>query len=242
MIIEDANYVEVFDINNAWRDAMWLCVRKGYDFVVEKGSYEGQIRKQLSDIKIVIREPWTRPLEPIMPPSIPPPTDAEKIKEYFREKLIGNVKKGNEQYTYGEFIEPQLPRIIELLSESRGNTNQACITVGEPASTFLSDPPCLKVVSFKVVNKQLEMSVFFRSWDLISGLPQNLGGLQLLKEYVLVDLPEELKITDGRMIAYSDGLHIYDQYFEISDMLNVDKIEVSDKVWQDKEEFSKTLE
>jgi len=224
MIIERANYVEGYRVDDAWRDVMWLCVKKGYDYVVKKGSYEGQIRKQLSDVKIRIIAPWERPLAPILPPTVPPVTDEEAIQEYFEKKLIGDQKDENEQYTYGEFIKPQLPRIIDLLIESQGDTNQACITVGEPQSAFLADPPCLKVVSFKVVKGRLNMSVFFRSWDLIAGLPQNLGGLQLLKEYVCAYLPKNLDISDGQLIAYGDGLHIYEQYFEISNMLNVEKI------------------
>jgi thymidylate synthase len=52
------------------------------------------------------------------------------------------------------------------------------------------------------------LSVFFRSWDIFAGLPENLGGLQMLKEYVLASLDESGHITDGHIIAYSDGAHI----------------------------------
>ena len=45
MIIKECNYVEGNRIDDAWRDAMWLCIKKGYDFVVKKGSYVGQIRR-----------------------------------------------------------------------------------------------------------------------------------------------------------------------------------------------------
>jgi len=61
--------------------------------------------------------------------------------------------------------------------------------------------------------------VFFRSWDLICGFPENLSGIQLLKEYVLDIVNEQLveddKLIDYEMYAYSDGLHIYSQYFDI---------------------------
>ena len=86
----------------------------------------------------------------------------------------------------------------------------------------MDDPPCLRVITFKVVRGLLQMSLFFRSWDLFAGLPENLGGLQLLKEYVLAQL--DFEVQDGPIVAYSDGLHIYEQYFGLVNALNVDKI------------------
>lgn len=240
MIIEKANFVEGARIEDAWRDVMWLCIKKGYDFVVKGGSYVGQIRKQLPFVTIRITEPRKRPLSPIMPPGLPPPTTDEKIEKYFLEYLMEDELQENEQYTYGSYIKPQLPRIIELLLKFGGNTNQACIAIGDRDSVNLSDPPCLRVVSFKAVNSRLNMTVFFRSWDLFAGLPENLGGLQMVKEYVLANL-DELELVDGDLIAYSDGLHIYEQYFDIVNILNCDKIKVGTKVLNDKKDFAKTL-
>lgn len=258
MIDERTNYVQAQTIGDAWREVMWLCIKKGWDFVVKGGSYVGQIRKQLRYVTIVIDEPWTRPLAPIMPPGIPGPTSEEKIDEYFLKyimafgeysyygKTVAEIiyiwwyrftakrrGKGYEQYTYGDYIASQVDRIIEILNKAKGNTNQACIAIGDVSTTFLSDPPCLRLCSFKVVEGKLEMTVFFRSWDLYAGLPENLGGLQLLKEYVLTHL--DFPCEDGALIAHSDGLHIYEQYFDIVDSLNIDKINVSEAAISDKE-------
>ena len=241
MINKETNFVEALTIQEAWREVMWLCIKNGYDFVVKGGSYVGQIRKQLPFISIKITDPGKRPFGPIMPPGLPPPTTDEKIEKYFLEYLMEDSLQENEQYTYGSYIKPQLPRIIELLLESKGNTNQACIAIGDRDSVNLPDPPCLRVVSFKVVNKHLDMSVFFRSWDLFVGLPENLGGLQMVKEYVLANL-DELGLTDGELIAYSDGLHLYEQYFDLVNILNIDKVKVEADTLKDKEEFAKTLE
>jgi hypothetical protein len=49
------NCVEGIRIDDAWRNAMWLCIKNGYDFVVKGGSYVGQIRRQLPDIKIRVK-------------------------------------------------------------------------------------------------------------------------------------------------------------------------------------------
>ena len=51
----------------------------------------------------------------------------------------------------------------------------------------------------------LTLSVYFRSWDLWAGLPSNLAGLELLKQYVA----GETGLKNGPMYAYSAGLHIY---------------------------------
>lgn len=106
----------------------------------------------------------------------------------------------------------------------------------------LPDPPCLRTITFKVVEKRLNMSVFFRSWDLFAGLPENLGGLQMVKEYVLGELIDSLDITDGELIAYSDGLHLYEQYFDLVNQLNINKTVVSDATMLDKKKFCDDLE
>jgi thymidylate synthase len=224
----ERNYIETYTIQDAWRDVMTLCVKNGYDYVVESGSYTGQIRRQLDSVMIRIKEPWIRPLAPIMPPNIPPPTTDEKIEFYFQHYLAEDIVEENEEYTYGSFINPQLNKILNFLNISHGNSNQACITVGDKNSPFLSHAPCLKLVDFKVVNGKLNMTVFFRSWDLFTGLPENLGGLQLLKEFVLAQLT--FPCIDGELMAYSSGLHIYEQYFDLVNTLNVFKIEKSEKI------------
>lgn len=235
------NFIESININDAWRDAIWLCVNKGYDFIVKQGSYIGQIRKQLTNIMIKIVEPGKRPLAPILSPPYLPPTSDEKIETYFLNYIMSSEIHGNEDYTYGSYITPQLPRVIELLKASNGNTNQACISIGDREAICLNDPPCLRTISFKVVKGKLNMSVFFRSWDLFAALPENLGGLQLLKEYVLSELEDSLDVVDGTLFAYSDGLHLYEQYFNLVDDLTIDKISIDAEVLTEKKLITENL-
>lgn len=211
------------NIEQAWRMTMWACARHGYSYKIEKGSYEGQLRKQLDHLVVVIEEPYLRPLAVTLPENlgIPAPTSEEKIQSYFYEYLLTDNKGEEEDYTYGQYISPQLPALIELLNNSGGATNQACISIGDKDSITLLDPPCLRVVDFKVVDGRLTMTLFFRSWDVFVGFPENLGGLQLLKEYILMNL--NFPVEDGPIIAYSSGAHIYEQYFSIVNSLNVHK-------------------
>jgi len=227
LLLFPGNFVRGKTIEDVWRDVMWCCVRYGKDYTVKAGSYVGQIRRQLPYVSILIEEPGTRPLAVRTPEGcgIPAPTDEEKINNYFMEYIIGSEKAEKEDYTYGMYISAQVERAIELLNISDGKTNQATITVGEPDSIYQGDPPCLRVISFKVVEGKLQMAVYFRSWDLFGGLPENLGGLQLLKEYVLAHL--NFPAEDGPIVAFSDGLHIYEQYFSLVNALNVDKITIT---------------
>lgn len=210
--------VNAIDINDAWRNTMWSCLRHGQDYTIKKGSYIGQIRRQLTGLYLHIDYPGKRPIIFYTPPGIPQPTNEKKIEEYFYNYIITDTKCNMEDYTYGQFIEPQVPKIIHILNEAQGKTNQATINIGGESNIDMEDPPCLRVIDFKIVNEELILSAFFRSWDIFTGLPENLGGLQLLKEYILMHL--NFPIKDGPMIIYSSGAHLYEMYFPIINQMN----------------------
>lgn len=235
MINKETNFVQAYNIDEFWRETLQLCIAKGVDDVVLGGSYVGQIRKQLPFFSGRIINPGHRTLSPLPPPGVPCSTSEDKIESYFLKYLMSSEVEENEVYTYGSFIEPQLDRCIQLLNDSNGKTNQASITVGDVSTTFLDDPPCLRSISFKVINDRLQMTVYFRSWDLYAGLPENLGGLQLLKEYVLETM--DVEAADGDLVVFSDGAHIYSQYFDIINTLCVEKIVVSETALRAKEDF-----
>ena len=236
-MFDQLNVIYATDLNNAWRDAMHTVVRNGWDFMVKGGSYVGQIRKQLPWTVVMIEKPGSRPLSPILPPGIPAPTNDDKIIKYFLRYIMGTEIQGNETYSYGEFIQPQLRRVLDILVRSKGFTNQAIIRVGDEESDSSPDPACLRSVAFKVVSGRLNMCLYFRSWDMYAGFPENLGGLQLLKEYALSYLEDFFPVVDGEIIAFSDGLHLYEQYFDLANQLNVDKIQIADSAAMDKLEF-----
>ncbi len=215
-------------IDDAWRNAITACFKHGVDYEVKGGSYIGQIRRQLPFVIVNITHPWIRPLAVIPPNPYPPPTSEDKIDFYFTKYLMSSKVEINEDYTYGSYItgipskehntskrilKPAIDMAIDILNETEGNTNQACISVGGIEAIAMADPPCLRVVDFKVINNKLVLNVFFRSWDLFAGFPENIGGLQLLKEYVLSNLT--FKVGEGGIRAFSSGLHLYSQYWDI---------------------------
>ena len=231
------NVIRERTIDDAWRNTIWCCVRNGYRYDIKKGSYEGQERLQLPDARIIIEEPWTRPLSVTVPEHLgfTPPTDDEKIEKYFAEYLMSGEKEETEDYTYGEYITKQWERAVDLLASSQGATNQCCITIGDAESISLNDPPCLRSISFKSIPREgelpkLQMSVFFRSWDLFTGFPENIGGFQMLKELMIIELMNKgFEVEDGPIVAFSDGVHIYEQYYPLVNNLNVDQIRLNEE-------------
>jgi len=110
---------------------------------------------------------------------------------------------------------------IELLTWTYKNkgyrNNQMVLQVAHPTDMLLQDPPCLRHIDTRIQDGKLHFYPYFRSWDLWGGFPANLGGIQLLKEYVAADIGVE----DGEIIASSKGLHIYDYSFDLAKCLRM---------------------
>jgi thymidylate synthase len=166
--------------------------------------------------------------------SIPAPTDMEYINSYLNYLLTG-AKTETEDYTYGErLIEPkarirehlngkemireipldcnQIEEVIKIYRTQGYGTNQAVMEIGMPSDIKLIDPPCLRLIDTRIRYGKLHFILYFRSWDLWGGFPSNLGGLQLVKQY----MADEIGIGDGEIIAVSKGLHLYDYSWELA--------------------------
>ena len=204
-------FLDARDLPEAW----FLCLRKtmteGREYVIDRGSYVGQRRKELDFIVLQVRHPGRRPLVPDVPQGVPPPTSMEYIENYL-QYLMTSFKADTEQYTYGEDLEPQIPEVIRLYREDGFNTNQGFMAVGSRESINLPDPPCLRGIDTRVKDGKLHFIVYFRSWDLWAGFPSNLAGIQLMKEY----MASELGVEDGEFIALSKGLHLYEYAWDLA--------------------------
>lgn len=205
------SYIDARDLPEAW----FLCLRKvlesGYEYLIDRGSYAGQRRKELDLVTVEVKYPHRRPLVPDVPQGVPPPTSMDYVEKYL-SYLITSLKADNEQYTYGEDLEKQIPEVIKMYKEDGFNTNQAYMAVGNADSISLSDPPCLRGIDTRVRYGKLHFVIYFRSWDLWSGFPSNLAAIQLIKEY----MASEIGVDDGKIFATSKGLHLYDHSWEVA--------------------------
>jgi thymidylate synthase len=204
-------FIEARDLS----EAFFLCCKKvlldGYEYTIDKGSYEGTKRKEFDFANIHILHPGMKPLIPDIPVGIPPPTTSQYIEDYL-SYLITDFKKPNEQYTYGEDLAPQIDTVIRRYKNDGPECNQLCMSVGSRDSINLKDPQCLRVVDTRIRYGSLHFILYFRSWDLWAGFPTNLGGLQLLKEY----MAKEIGVEDGEMICLSKGLHLYEYAWDFA--------------------------
>jgi thymidylate synthase len=203
--------IEARDLSEAW----FLCLSKtldeGYEYVIDRGSFTGQKRKELDLAVIQVQYPGTRPLIPDVPPGVPPPSTMEYLESYLPYLMTAHRKEG-EQYTYGQYLEKQIAEVIRMYKEDGHNTNQAFMAVGDDKSIYLPDPPCLRMIDTRVRDGKLNFVVYFRSWDLWAGFPSNLAAIQLLKEY----MASEIGVKDGELVAMSKGLHLYEYTWELA--------------------------
>jgi thymidylate synthase len=203
--------VEARDLSEAW----FLCLRQtlaeGHEYKIDRGSYAGQRRKELDFIVVNIKNPGTRPLVPSVPQGVPPPTSMEYVESYLPYLMTAHKGEG-EQYTYGQYLEKQIQKVIKMYKEDGFNTNQGFMAVGDAQSIDLADPPCLRGIDTRIQDQKLHFFAYFRSWDLWAGFPSNLAAIQLLKEY----MASEIGVADGELIASSKGLHLYEYAWELA--------------------------
>ncbi len=206
-------FVEARDLPEAWFLCLYRIFDHGYVYTIEHGSFKGQKRLEFDYLTVRIKYPGTRPLLPDIPPGlgIPNPVPEGYLEEYL-PYLMTSAKNPNEDYTYGEYLEPQIKEVIRIYKEEGYETNQAYMTVGEKESIFLKDPPCLRGIDTRIRYGKLHFFLYFRSWDLWGGFPANLGAIQLLKEYMAA----EIGVEDGEIIAASKGAHIYDYSWRLA--------------------------
>ncbi|HTY45685.1 MAG TPA: thymidylate synthase [Patescibacteria group bacterium] len=222
-------FIDAFDLDDAWFQCLSQILEKGHVYTITKGSYEGQKRLEFDFAVVRVRKP-SHQIIPIIPEgmSIPAPTDMDYIQGYLSYLLTG-TKTATEDYTYGErLVDPkvkvmskemplqvnQIEEVIKLYKEKGFGTNQATMEIGMPSDIKLVDPPCLRIIDTRVRYGKLHFILYFRSWDLWGGFPSNLGGLQLVKQY----MAEEIGVDDGEIVAVSKGLHLYDYSWDLAKM------------------------
>ena len=230
-------YIESFDLDDAWFQCLCKILEEGHVYTIDRGSYQGQRRLEFDFAVVRVKKP-SHQIIPIIPEgmSIPAPTDMDYIHGYLSYLLTG-TKTETEDYTYGErLVAPkikvregshgkemvkeiplevnQVEEVIKIYKTHGFGTNQAIMEIGMPSDIRLVDPPCLRLIDTRVRYGKLHFILYFRSWDLWGGFPSNLGGLQLVKQY----MAEEIGVEDGEIIAVSKGLHLYEYAWELAKM------------------------
>jgi thymidylate synthase len=224
-------FLKAKTISDAWFQLIYNIFDNSYIQQIQKGSFEKeQYRLQYMGLAVFIEHP-DQDMIPVIPPALglPSPTTMDYIEDYFANYLMDPELSENETYRYSSRIHhpmpkggTQLDRAISMLKETP-LTNQAVVEIGTPEDMDVCygndgklDPPCLRLLDFKAVPEEdelvLTISCYFRSWDLWAGFPTNLGGLELLKQYVA----DETGLKNGPMYAYSAGGHIYGYQEELA--------------------------
>ncbi len=205
--------IQARDIPDAWFQCVYEIIDRGHRYQIDRGSFQGQERLEFDYVTVQIKYPGTRPLIPDIPEAlcIPNPVADGYIESYL-PYLMTAEKQPNEDYTYGQYLEPQIAEVIRMYRQDGHGTNQAYMTVGDPKALLLNDPPCLRGIDTRIRYGKLHFMVYFRSWDLWNGFPANLGAIQMLKEY----MAQEIGVADGEIIAASKGLHLYDYIWELA--------------------------
>ncbi len=228
-------HIEAFDLDDAWFMCLSKILECGHIYTITRGSYQGQKRLEFDFVTIRIKNP-NHQIIPIMPEgsNIPAPTSLEYINGYLSYLLTGQ-KTDTEDYTYGERMVDakvrlkqtvegkemvkemplevnQVEEVIKMYKTQGHGTNQAIIEIGMPSDIKLNDPPCLRLIDTRIRYGKLHFFPYFRSWDLWGGFPSNLGGLELVKQY----MAEEIGVGNGEIIATSKGLHLYEYSWDFA--------------------------
>ncbi len=228
-------YIETFDLDDAWFQSLSRILEYGHVYTITRGSYKGQKRLEFDFVTIRIKNP-SHQMIPIVPEGsgIPAPTSMEYINSYL-SYLLTAQKTETEDYTYGERLVDakvrvkemrdgkemvkemplevnQVEEVIKIYKKEGHGTNQAVMEIGMPSDIKLNDPPCLRLIDTRIRYGRLHFFPYFRSWDLWGGFPSNLGGLELVKQY----MAEEIGVKNGEIIASSKGLHLYDYTWDLA--------------------------
>jgi len=201
-------YIRARNIPNAWFEVCKTIYKDGIEYEVGRGSEE-TLTKKIS-VSLEITNPEERPLVDDKAP-------VSDLNKYAVENLF---MKDNEsyEYTYGSRFRQeydQMERVIEKFKEEPNDRQNTMIT-RKCDDLEIENPPCLTVLDLEIVNEKLISYSYWRSWDAYTGLPANLGGLQLLIEY----MAKEIGVESGKMFAFSKNLHLYERQFKfVEDMI-----------------------
>ncbi len=223
-------FIEARDLPDAWFQCIYrIFENEGiHEYVIDRGSFEGNKRREFDLAMVHIKYPGTEPLIPDIPTElgIPTPTSMEYVEEYLqylmtdKKARMRSIPMARDSQTRKCALKGQeccfginpVQEVIEIYKKQKFGTNQAIMEIGMPSDITLEDPPCLRLIDTRLMDNKLHFVLYFRSWDLWAGFPSNLAAIQLLKEYMC----QEIGCEDGTITAVSKGLHLYEYTFALA--------------------------
>ncbi len=170
--------ISSFDCPDAWFKALNAIWREGDVYKVGFGSEETETKKL--NLTIEIAHPENRPLV-----SDKAPCDFKYVQGYALEYLWCGEKKEDETYTYGSRLNDPINQVEEAVKryveEQRDRQVTMVIRRPDDIAKFdskgnKSEPPCLSLIDTEILDGQMHLTCYFRSWDAYGGLPANIAG------------------------------------------------------------------
>jgi thymidylate synthase len=218
--------IQAFDCPDAWYKTLAAIWSDGDPFEVRYGSECSRTKKL--NVSIEILHPENRPLV-----DDKAPCDMKYVQWYALKYLWSGLIE-DETYTYGSRLRKPVDQIEEAIKRYLEETNDRQVTliirmpedIKKQIRNEKHEPPCLSLIDTEILDRQLHLTCYFRSWDAYAGLSANIAGIQLLAEALVSEINgrKDLNIQTGRLICHSKNCHIYERQFKIvEDLINPKK-------------------
>jgi thymidylate synthase len=209
--------ITAFDCPDAWFKALSAIWKEGDIFRVGFGSEETETKKL--NLTLEIAHPETRPIV-----SDKAPCDFKYVQGYALEYLWCGEKQDDETYTYGSRLNQPINQVEEAIKRymQEPQDRQVTLVIRRPVDIEKydvkgnkSEPPCLSLIDTEILDGQMHLTCYFRSWDAYGGLPANIAGLQLFNEEFVSEINERggLSLKPGKLIFHSKNCHIYQRQY-----------------------------
>jgi len=209
--------IEAFDCPDAWFKTLCEIWRQGESFKIGYGS-ECTDTKKLN-LTIEIKHPENRPLVDDKAPC------DMKYVQWYALKYLWSGEIEEETYTYGSRLRKPVDQvemaIRRYLEEQHDRQITMVIRLPEDIEKTLNnrqhEPPCLSLIDTEILDGEMHLTCYFRSWDAYAGLPANIAGIQLFNEAFVDEINRRgnLSIKTGKLIFHSKNCHIYERQFKL---------------------------
>lgn len=170
--------------------------------------------------------------------------EMDEIEHYFHHYVYNpHGPQPDEHYNYSEWLYPLANSAIEYYCEKGFGNAHAVLRCGDPFcfrdyfkpySDECRRPttPCLLSIDTRIIEGNsipltsgrelverihfLVFYVYYRSWDLYGGFLTNMGGFQLLKEFMaeMISIQSRWPVKPGPSIVQCKDLHLYSHHEE----------------------------